>query len=317
MIWLAWRQQRTETLIAAVLLALVVALLVPTGLHMASVYEDDGIAACITSSSASCNSTVDSFVARWDSLTNLVGWLNLVPALLGVLIAAPFVLEFERGTFRLSWTQSVTRSRWLATRIGLIVGASVAASALLTLLMTWWRRPLDAASSRLTDGFELEGLVPSAYTLFAAALVIAIGVVLRRTAAAIGLSLIAFLVARIAIAAWARPNYHDAIRETSRGDVGATLRDAWVLSQGQELVVPNGPRPDPEVLNRCLADASKTATEAKPACFDMYGIVQNSFATYHPADRFWLFQAIEASIFAGMALALLAFSILWIRKRIS
>ena len=37
MIWLAWRQQRTETLIAALLLALVVALLVPTGLHVASV----------------------------------------------------------------------------------------------------------------------------------------------------------------------------------------------------------------------------------------------------------------------------------------
>ena len=89
--------------------------------------------------------------------------------------------------------------------------------------MTWWRRPLDATSSRLTDGFELEGLVPSAYTLFAAALVIAIGVVLRRTAAAIGLSLVAFLVARIAIAAWARPNYQDPLRETSQGDVG---RDA-------------------------------------------------------------------------------------------
>ena len=317
MIWLTWRQQRTETLIAGVLLALVVALLVPTGLHMASVYTDDGIAACLTNSSAGCNSTVDSFVARWDSLKNLVGWLNLVPALLGILIAAPFVLEFERGTFRLAWTQSVPRGRWLATRIGLIVVASVAASALLTLLMTWWRRPLDATSSRLTDGFELEGLVPSAYTLFAAALVIAIGVVLLRTAAAIGLSLITFLVARIAIAAWARPHYQDPTRATTHGEVVATPRDAWVLSQGQELVVPDGQRPDPAVLSSCLADATKTAAKAKTDCFDSYGIVQNTIATYHPADRFWLFQAIEASIFAGLALALLGFSVWWIRKRIS
>jgi hypothetical protein len=28
-----------------------------------------------------------------------------------------------------------------------------------------------------------------------------------------------------------------------------------------------------------------------------------------PADRFWLFQAIEASIFVGMTLALLAFAV--------
>ena len=188
---------------------------------------------------------------------------------------------------------------------------------LLTLLMTWWRRPLDATSSRLTDGFELEGLVPSAYTLFAAALVIAIGVVLLRTAAAIGLSLITFLVARIAIAAWARPHYQDPIRETSHGDVVSTPRDAWVLSQGQELVVPDGQRPDPAVLSSCLADETKTAAKAKTDCFDRYGIVQNTIATYHPADRFWLFQAIEASMFAGLALALLGFSVWWIRKRIS
>ncbi len=316
MIWLAWRQQRTETLIGALLLALVAALLVPTGLHMASVYDDDGIAACLANSSVTCNSTVDSFVARWDSLRNLVGWLNLVPGLLGALIAAPFVLEFERGTFRLAWTQSVTRGRWLATRIGLIVGACVAASALLTLLMTWWRRPLDAAGSRLADGFDLEGLVPTAYTLFAATLVIAIGVVLGRTAAAIGLSLVAFLVARIAIVAWARPNYQDPIRESAPGDADLAPRDAWALSSGGELVVPEGVRSDPG-LSSCLGDATKTATEAKSGCFDRYGIVQNTFATYHPADRFWLFQAIEASIFACAALALLAFSIWWIRKRIS
>ena len=39
-------------------------------------------------------------------------------------------------------------------------------------------------------------------------------------------------------------------------------------------------------------------------------------ATYHPASRFWLFQAIEASIFVAMALALLAFSVIWIRRRV-
>jgi hypothetical protein len=314
-IWLAWRQQRTEALITAFLLALVAALLVPTGLHMASVYEDEGIAACLASSSADCDRAVDSFVARWDSLQNLVGFFNLIPGVLGVLIAAPFVLEFERGTFRLAWTQSVTRDRWLATRIGLVVAASVAVSAVLTLLMTWWRRPLDTVSSRLADGFDLEGVAPTGYTLFAAALVVAIGVVLRRTAAAIGLSLVVFLAARIVILTLARPNYQDPIRETWPGDRDLTPRGAWVFSESGELVAPDGRRPDPAALNSCLTDPSTKTLDDE--CLDRLGVVHNTFATYHPADRFWLFQAIEASIFAGAALALLAFSIVWIRRRIS
>jgi hypothetical protein len=35
-IWATWRQQRTETLIAAGILALLAALLIPTGLRMSS-----------------------------------------------------------------------------------------------------------------------------------------------------------------------------------------------------------------------------------------------------------------------------------------
>jgi hypothetical protein len=47
MTWLAWRHQRTETLVAGVILALLAAWLVPTGLHIASLYHRDGIAACV------------------------------------------------------------------------------------------------------------------------------------------------------------------------------------------------------------------------------------------------------------------------------
>jgi hypothetical protein len=287
-IWLAWRQQRTETVIAALLLALVVALLVPTGLHMASVYESDGIAACLADSSGNCRQELDAFVGRWDRLVSFVGWLNLVPALVGALLAAPFVLDFERGTFRLAWTQSVTRGRWLALRLALIVAAVLAVSALFTLLMTWWRNPLDDVNGRFSDGFDLEGVMPSAYALFAAALVISLGVVLRRTAAAIGLALVTFLAVRIVIGNWARPNYQSPIEETRRGDFGADLHGAWIFNQGGEFRVGDG---------------------------ELIGVF--SRATYHPESRFWLFQAIEAGIFATLTLALLAFAVWWIRKRIS
>ena len=315
MIWLTWRQQRTETLIAVLLLVLVAALLVPTGLHMADVYERDGIAACLADPSAACRDRVDSFVTRWSQLLTLGGWLNLVPALVGTLLAAPLVLEFERGTFRLAWTQSVTRRRWLATRLLLIVGAVVGASLLLTLLVTWWRHPLDEVNGRFTDGFSLEGIVPSAYTLFAAALVIALGVVLRRTAAAVGLALVVFVAARIVIENWARPHYRPRVEETWAGDAGSKLHGAWVFRQGSELRTLGGQFPDPAIVQSCVSDATTKSFDS--ACLAQHDVAFYTFATYHPDSRFWLFQAVETGIFAALAVALLAFSIWWIRARIS
>jgi hypothetical protein len=314
-IWLTWRQQRTETVIAVILLALVAAVLVPTGLHMADVYERDGIAACLSDPSAGCRDAVDSFATRWGTLLNLGGWLNFVPALLGMLLAVPVVLEFERGTFRLAWTQSVTRRRWLATRLSLIAASAVGASVLVTVLVTWWRDPLDEVNGRFTDGFSLEGVVPSAYTLFAAALVIAFGVVLRRTAAAAGSALVVFAAARIVIENWARPHYQAQLHGTWPGVPGPELQGAWVFRQGGELRMLGGQFPDPAVVQSCVTDATTKSFDS--ACLAQHDVVLTAFATYHPASRFWLFQAIETSIFVGLTAALLGFSIWWIRKRIS
>ena len=40
-------------------------------------------------------------------------------------------------------------------------------------------------------------------------------------------------------------------------------------------------------------------------------------AVYEPASRFWLFQGIETALFAGVALALIAFAGWWIHERVS
>jgi hypothetical protein len=314
-IWVTWRQQRTETLIAALLLVLVAGLIVPTGLHIASVYDSEGIAACVSDPSDACRQTLDSFSRRWNTLLNFVPWLNLVPVLLGALLAAPLVLEFERGTFRLAWTQSVSRDRWLATRVALVVAASLATGLFFALLMTWWRDPLDDLNGRFSDAFDFEGIVPPSYTLFAAALVLALGVVLRRAAAAIGLAFVLFLALRIGIGNWARPSYQQPIEASWTEGVGPDLRGAWVFSQGGEFRVADGSPPDPSVVQGCLTGPAIKSFDSE--CLAQHDITVYSHATYHPESRFWLFQAIEAGIFLAMALALLAFSVWWIRRRIS
>ena len=115
--WLAWRQQRTETLIAIAMLAALAALLIPTGIEMANAYHHDGLSvvrrpqrhAWLRLSCALLHS-------RFGSLGNIAAWFTLIPGLLGALLAAPFVLDLENGTFRLVWTQSITRGRWVASQ---------------------------------------------------------------------------------------------------------------------------------------------------------------------------------------------------------
>ena len=59
---------------------------------------------------------------------------------------APLVArELETGTFRLAWTQSVTRTRWLAVKLALVGLASMAVAGLLSLILTWWSSPIDGS----------------------------------------------------------------------------------------------------------------------------------------------------------------------------
>jgi hypothetical protein len=313
-IWLSWRQQRTETLIAALVLAIVVAFVVPSGLHIASVYDSQSIGSCVAHPTAGCREALDAFAGRWDPLLNIVGWFNLVPAVIGALLATPLLLDFERGTHRLAWTQSVTRGRWLLVRLLVLALAAVLSASLLTASMTWWRAPLDAAGSRLQDGFDFEGIAPTAYTLFAAALVLAIGVVLRRTATAIGLAFVAFFVIRIGIEGWVRQRFEPAVHRTWAEGRGPDLRGAWILSQLRALRVLKGYPTDRSRIDSCLRASTKSVDNV---CLARHHVVEYASVVYQPASRFWLFQGIETGIFGALTVALVLFSVWWIRKRIS
>ena len=75
-------------------------------------------------------------------------WLGVlvivVPGIIGIFWGAPLVArELETGTFRLAWTQSVTRTRWLAVKLAVVGLASMAVAGLLSLMVTWWASPLD------------------------------------------------------------------------------------------------------------------------------------------------------------------------------
>ena len=47
------------------------------------------------------------------------GLAYVVPAVIGIFWGAPMIArEIEAGTYRLVWTQSITRTRWLVSKLG-------------------------------------------------------------------------------------------------------------------------------------------------------------------------------------------------------
>ncbi len=316
MIWLSWRQQRLESVVTTALLGLVAVLLVPLGLHMASVYTHSGAAACVSRTAANgsgCGGTVNDFLHRFEHAGPIIPWLNFLPGLFGVLFVAPLVLELEHRTFQLTWTQSVTRRRWLSTKLAMIYGSGLLAALALTLLMTWWRQPLDSVQGRMEPGvFDFEGIVPFAYTAFAISLVLALGVFTRRIVVATGGGLVAFFALRISTQTWFRQHYEAPIKLVWRpGTEGPTNLDrAWNIVSGPSDAHGHAMPNADHILAFCL-NGAKQQTES---CLSTHHIF--NLAVYEPASRFWLFQGIETAIYGGLALALLVAAVWWLRHRV-
>lgn len=311
MTWAAWRLQRTETLIVLGMLALLAALLVPTGIQMANVFHQDGLAACVSShSSPSCNGLTGGFQTRFQALWNLANFFTLVPGLIGVALAAPFIFDLEHGTYRLTWTQSITRRRWLAGKIGLPALTALLASGALILLFTWWRTPEANLNGRLDNGvFDTTGTVVIGYTLFALALALALGAVWRRSAASLTIAFIAYFATRIAVELWLRKHLVSPLHATWRGPHQPdSLYNAHVLSLSATL---HGH----EVLGGLGGGGFDGGHVAVVVPVGAANAIFH--ATYIPASDFWPLQLTETALFTGLALLLIGFAAWWTRERVA
>jgi hypothetical protein len=310
MIWVGWRQQRTETLIVAGILVLVAAVLVPTGISMISTYDHDGLAACLGANpSDACQQAVSSFTGRFEKLSHLIDWFTLVPGMIGVLLAAPLTTALEHGTYRLDWTQSVTRRRWLAGKLALALGTAVVVSAAFIVLITWWRGPFVHLHGRMENSvYDSEGTVVFGYTLFAFGLAAAVGVIWRRAVPALFVAFAGYFVSRLFVDTWLRQRLVSPLRATfdpSPGS-GPDLSRSWVLN-----VMPADRHGHP------LDVASKLCDPAAGPCKADVSRDVHMLAVYHPPSHFWPLQLAETAIFGGAALALIGFAVWWTLRRIA
>jgi hypothetical protein len=291
-IWLGWRQQRTEARIALAIVGVLAVLLIPTGLAM---------------SSAIGHESVTAFSARFSSLGNLIGWLTLIPGLIGVLLAAPFVLALEHGTYRLDWTQSVPRQRWIVTKLALSVATAIAAAGVLLLLLTWWREPFVQIQGRVSpEVYDSEGTVVFAYTLFALALATAVGALWRRVVPALAVGLVGYIATRVFVDTWLRQRLVSP--DTAIWNVHAkapNLDKSWIVEQ-----FPATHTGDHIANFSCQVGAGG-------ACH--LPTLRHGFihAVYQPPSHFWSLQLTETALFGLIALALLALAAWWTRRRVA
>jgi hypothetical protein len=297
-----WRQHRLQLLVGlGVILSAAVAAVV-TGLPMRSAYHQHLLSSCLPPSSRSgCDLIVRHFEIQYASAVRIARYLAVLPALVGVFVGAPLLArELEHGTHRLAWTQSVTRRRWLLTKTLLLALAAAAGAAALSGLVMWWRHPVDALQGRMSpSAFEIEGLVVPAYAVFALAVGVLAGAVVRRTIPAMSAALAAFLAARLAVGKFARPHFVSALHERTGGLAPSAHARDWVLSNS--LV---------DAVGRQITVAREdlAIVHAQHAGIDpqdyLLSLGWRRAVSFQPADRFWAFQGIEAALFLGLAAVL-------------
>jgi hypothetical protein len=196
MMWLTWRQFRAQAIVAAGGLAVTAIVLAVSGVQLADRFSASGVVGCHPH--GSCEQLASNFLgALQDSgyqvvFTLAIGLIYAVPALIGVFWGAPMITrEIETGTFRLAWTQSVTRTRWLAVKVGLAGLIAVATAGLLSVMLGWWANPVYLASAKagarsttytrfLPELFGVSGIAPIGYAAFAFAIGMTFGVLIRR-----------------------------------------------------------------------------------------------------------------------------------------
>ena len=309
MFWLSWRQHRTELLVAAAL-----AIGFSSGMGLLTLQLQGDAASvhrvCSTTPGPLCLAAGNDFAGTF-SLPNFLIYDSLLalPALAGIFIGAPLLArEFELGTVRLIWTQGITRLRWLATKVNLVlVSAAVMSGAIALVAVVMVDAQIQVFTSRWSS-FDIQGSAFVAYVVFGIALGIAVGGLVRRVLPAMGITLAVFVAVRLAVVIWVRPNFLPPLEwdiSKPMTDVG----DTWNV--GQRAVDLSGHAVSQSYYNQLMANAGFLQGSVGDY-LRAHGVVV--YQLYQPESRFWLFQNLEAGLFIALAAGLIAVTV-WSMRR--
>jgi hypothetical protein len=312
MAWVTWRQHRAQLFAGAGLLAALALAAIGTHVPIQAAYRRDALAGCLPPSAKSgCDIIVNHFASQFAGWVAAVRGLAVLPVFAGLFVGAPLLArELEHGTFRFAWTQGITRRRWLLSKTTLLAVGTILAAVALSALVQWWRAPFDTLEGRMSpSGFDIEGVVVPAYALFALSLGVLAGLLLRRTVAAMGVTLVAFVATRLLVLELLRPHLLAPLHRTvGAADSGRQVGD-WVLS---DTLVDAGGRAV-TAAREDLAVLHANQAGIDPHTY-LVALGWKRLISYQPGARFWTFQLIEAGLFATLAAALVITAV-WLVRR--
>jgi ABC-type transport system involved in multi-copper enzyme maturation permease subunit len=313
MTWLTWRQFRVPAASVYVPLLAILVMLAITGADLPGRTD-------YTDQEALFGATI---------LT-----LYLLPAVIGVFWGVPLVTrELESGTHNVVWNQSITRRRWLTTKMSLGALSAMVAAALLSTAVSWWASPIDAMASADPDSMELNrmspvvfaarGIVPIGYAAFAFALGVAVGILLRKTVAAMAVTLAVFAAVVVAIPFLVRPYLLPAVEDTVTitesniqqitGNQSGVIESitvaqpagAWVLANETVDASDTAVSPMPDAVQDCvppIGEKSPPAHSIMTRCIaKLTDLGYTQRVTYHPGNHFWPLQWIELGMFLALS----------------
>jgi hypothetical protein len=339
--WVTWRLYRGQWAIALALLAAFAAVELVDGLHMAAHWHS------LLTTCPKTSAVPDTPQCLNKNIVSLIGndlrvLSVIVPAVLGMLWGAPLVAhEMESGMTSFAWTQGVTRNRWLAVKAGIMLAAAALWAGAVSALVTWWSGPENAQRGEafMANFFDTQGINPIGYAVFATALGITIGALLRRTLPAIAVTLGGFIGVRALVDSAIRPHLMPTVTTVvSMSSTWSPPGISWVydsatLAPNGQSLTGGGPfgvlnfngQVSPFVPQACqklvagsdgriktFGPFGQDTVNAFGACLDKAGFRQ--YFTYQPGSRYWAFQGIEAGIYVVLAAILLAVTF-WVLKR--
>ncbi|MBO0917559.1 hypothetical protein J1C73_25575 [Streptomyces laculatispora] len=230
-----------------------------------------------------------------------------LPAVIGLFVAGPMIgRELEDGIYRLSWSQSVTPTRWLAAKLAVPAVLTVAGVSVLSAVYAWaWSR--GRGTNYPAQWFEREvygamGPAPVGYALLGLALGAAAGVLIRRTLPAMALTAVAYAAVALVM---------NSVRSglwPMRTDTTALGKEFRYPSEASDVSVGwmtgGGIR---------LDDATCISADDFDGCMARHGAAAQ-YVDYHPASHFWPLQLIETGILLVLAAAVVAVAFRVLRR---
>jgi hypothetical protein len=241
--------------------------------------------------------------------------LSVLPGLLGLALGTSLVAdELSNKTNRLAWSQSISRSRWLASKLAtgtVVVGVL---SAALVPLLDWWSGAMNVGLDIQPKIFDITGVVVVGYTLFAFMLGAALGAIIQKPAWAFAASVPVFAFARL-VAGSLRSTLASPFSLVE--PIQGSQPNGWVLHSGYLPLGQTTPVAGQswtggiQQVDSCFNRVSSSAGQIHCALVAHVHWVWQ----YQSESHYWPLQWVETAIFVGAALACLAATLVAVRRQ--